>query len=63
VQKYGPWAADLNKHKHGYKLTLSGCYGVDGSITAASLRIELAAGPPTDSQYLTEGMPELLSGL
>jgi hypothetical protein len=45
----------LDSVEQGYRLTLEGCYGVDGLITAESVRIEFAAGAPSDSQYLSEG--------
>ena len=48
---------ELAKVEQGYKLTLIGCYGVDGSVTAESVRIALAPGTPTDSQYRVEGEP------
>ena len=35
-----------------YELKLEGCYGVDATITADALRIDLAPGAPSDSQYL-----------
>lgn len=48
---------ELTKVEQGYKLTLCGCYGIDGSITAETMRVELAPGLPSGSQYLTEGTP------
>lgn len=35
----------------GYRLSLGPCYGVEGSLTAASIRIELDPGIPDDSIY------------
>jgi hypothetical protein len=52
---------ELARVEQGYKLTLGGCYGVDGSITAETMRVELAPGPPSGSQYLTEGTPSPVS--
>jgi Immunity protein 50 len=48
---------ELERSEQGYQLTLEGCYGVEGSVSAESVRIELAEGAPPDSQYLTEGTP------
>jgi hypothetical protein len=47
----------LARVEEGYQLTLEGCYGIDGVITAESLRIALRPSVPPDSQYLTEGKP------
>ena len=47
----------LAKVDQGYELKLEGCYGVEGVMRAKSIRVELAPGPPLDSQYLTEGTP------
>jgi hypothetical protein len=47
----------LTRVERGYELKLQGLFGVDGVITAESVSIELVAGAPPDSQYLTEGMP------
>lgn len=41
----------LTKDPNGYKLELGPCYGIYGTITAGSLRIELQPGIPANSIY------------
>jgi hypothetical protein len=45
----------IAKTERGYEVQLEGCYGVQGTVMANSVRVELLPGPPLDSQYLTEG--------
>jgi hypothetical protein len=42
----------LKQKAEGYELTLGGCYGIQGTITADRIQIELLPGLPADSQYL-----------
>jgi hypothetical protein len=42
---------DLKQTTEGYELTLEGCHGVEGTLTADRIRIEIEPGLPTDSQY------------
>ena len=39
-------SASVNKKPGGYELVLEGCFGVDGSISAEHIRVELAPGMP-----------------
>ena len=39
----------LNKAPNGYQLELWPCYGLNGTITAGSVRIELEPGSPANS--------------
>ena len=42
---------DLKQTAEGFELVLEGCYGVEGTITADRIRIQIQPGPPIDSQY------------
>jgi hypothetical protein len=42
----------LRQTPEAYELTLDGCHGVDGTIAAERVQLELAPGVPADSQYL-----------
>ena len=48
---------DLKQTTEGYELTLEGCHGVEGTLTADRIHIELEPGPPTDSQYKELAQP------
>ena len=48
----------IAKTERGYEVQLEGCYGVEGAVSANSVRVEFVPGPPLDSLYLTEGMPQ-----
>ena len=45
-------ALHLCQTGEGYELTLEPCYGLEGTITANHVRVELEPGIPSDSQYL-----------
>jgi hypothetical protein len=42
----------LKQTAEGYELGLDGCYGIEGTITADRIHLELQHGLPPDSQYL-----------
>jgi hypothetical protein len=42
---------DLKQIGEGYELTLEGCHGVDGTLTADRIHIDIEPGLPPDSQY------------
>jgi hypothetical protein len=42
----------LKQTGEGYELTLGGCYGIEGTIVADRVRIELQPGTPADSVHL-----------
>ena len=46
------WGLLLKQKAEGYELTLYGCYGIQGTITADRIFIELEPGLPADSQYM-----------
>lgn len=45
----------LKQTADGYELTLDGCHGVEGTVTANRVRIKFEPGIPADSQYLKLG--------
>jgi hypothetical protein len=48
---------DLKQTTDGYELTLEGCHGVEGTLTADRIRVEIEPGLPTDSQYRDLAQP------
>jgi hypothetical protein len=42
----------LKRTAEGFELTLDGCYGIEGTITADRIHLELQPGPPADRQNL-----------
>lgn len=42
---------DLRRTGEGYELSLGPCYGLEGTITADRLYLELEPGIPADSQF------------
>lgn len=41
----------MKQTPEGYELSLEGCHGAEGTLTADRIRIEIKPGLPTDSQY------------
>jgi hypothetical protein len=48
---------DLKQTPEGFELTLDGCHGVERTLTADRISIEIEPGLPTDSQYLELARP------
>jgi hypothetical protein len=48
---------DLKQTREGYELTLEGCHGVEGTLTADRVRIEIEPGLPADSHYREPAQP------
>lgn len=44
----------LSPSEGGYRLSFGSCYGVEGSLTATSIRIQVDPGIPDDSIYRSE---------
>jgi hypothetical protein len=45
------WGLSLKQSGSEFELTLEGCYGIEGSISAKHVSIELHPGPPLDGKY------------
>lgn len=45
----------LARTEEGFQLSLEPCYGVEGSLTAERIRIEIEPGVPLESQYRKKG--------
>ena len=40
---------DVEKMESGFQVNLSGCYGIEGSITAGKISLQLTPGSPSES--------------
>jgi len=40
---------DVEKMESGFQVNLSGCYGIEGSITADKISLQLTPGSPSES--------------
>ena len=48
---------DLKQTADGYELTLEGCHGVEGTLTADRIHIDIEPGLPPDSQFRELAQP------